>query len=116
MSEQDNLFKKIMRGEIPSAKVYEDEDVYAFKDIAPAAPTHILIIPRASLDGLHELTDADALIAGKLLVTASKLAKELGLEEGGYRVVINTGAAAGQTVPHLHVHLLAGRDFIWPPG
>ena len=116
MSSNDNLFKKIMRSEIPSAKVYEDDDVYAFKDIAPAAPTHILIIPRASLDGLHELTDDDALIAGKLLVTASKLAKELGLEEGGYRVVINTGAAAGQTVPHLHVHLLAGRDFIWPPG
>ena len=116
MSENDNLFKKIMRGEIPSSKVYEDDDVYAFRDIAPAAPTHILIIPKAPIDGLHELTDADATIAGKLLVTASKLAKELGLESGGYRCVINTGAAAGQSVPHLHLHLLAGRDFLWPPG
>lgn len=116
MSQNDNLFKKIMRGEIPSDKVYEDEDVYAFRDIAPAAPVHILIIPKAPLDSLKELRDDDALTAGKLLLTASKLAKQLGLEEGGYRCVINTGEAAGQTVPHLHVHLLAGRDFIWPPG
>ena len=116
MSQNDNLFKKIMRGEIPSNKIYEDDDVYAFSDIAPAAPTHILIIPKAPLDGLNELTLDDVTVAGKLLVTAAKLAKDLGLEAGGYRCVINTGAAAGQTVPHLHLHLLAGRDFGWPPG
>ena len=116
MSQNDNLFKKIMRGEIPSAKVYEDDSVYAFKDIAPAAPTHILIIPKAPLDSLNELTENDAEVAGKLLVTAAKLAKELGFADTGYRCVINTGAQAGQTVPHLHLHLLAGRDLQWPPG
>lgn len=116
MSQNDNLFKKIMRGEIPSDKVYEDDEVFAFRDIAPVAPTHILIIPKAPLDGLNELTDDDTHVAGRLLVTASKLAKQLGLEENGYRVVINTGKQAGQTVPHLHVHLIAGRDLTWPPG
>jgi len=116
MSQNDNLFKKIMRGEIPSNKVYEDDFVYAFKDIAPVAPTHILIIPKAPIDGLNELTPADEAVAGKLLIAASKLAKDLGLEENGYRVVINTGAQAGQTVPHLHLHLIAGRDLQWPPG
>jgi len=116
MSQNDNLFKKIIRGEIPSSKVYEDDEIYAFRDIAPAAPIHILIIPKAPLDSLNELTDDDAAIAGKLLVRASKLAKELGFAENGYRCVINTGKDAGQTVPHLHVHLLAGREFIWPAG
>ena len=116
MSDRDNLFKKIMRGEIPSDKVYEDDEVYAFRDIAPAAPVHVLIIPKAPLDGLNELTDEDTHIAGRLLVTASKLARQLGLEADGYRVVINTGTAAGQTVPHLHVHLLGGRGLQWPPG
>ena len=112
MSQNDNLFKKIMRGEIPSSKVYEDDDVFAFNDISPVAPTHILIIPKAPIDSLDELTDDDATTAGKLLVAASKLAKKLGFSKD----VINTGAQAGQTVPHLHLHLIAGRDFIWPPG
>lgn len=116
MSQNDNLFKKIMRGEIPCSKVYEDDDVFAFNDISPVAPTHILVIPKAPLDSLDELTDDDALTAGKLLVAASKIAKNLGLDKNGYRCVINTGAGAGQTVPHLHLHLIAGRDFIWPPG
>lgn len=116
MSQNDNLFKKIMRGEIPSSKVYEDDDVFAFNDISPVAPAHILIIPKAPLDSLDELTDDDALVAGKLLLAASKLAKKLGFSKDGYRCVINTGARAGQTVPHLHLHLIAGRDFIWPPG
>ncbi|MBO4351060.1 MAG: histidine triad nucleotide-binding protein [Proteobacteria bacterium] len=116
MSENDNLFKKIMRGEIPSDKVYEDDYVYAFKDIMPTAPTHILIIPKAPLDSLNELTDDDAITAGRLLVTASKLAKQLGFAEDGYRCVINTGTSAGQTVPHLHLHLLGGRSFGWPAG
>ena len=101
-----------MRGEIPSSKVYEDDDVFAFNDISPVAPTHILIIPKAPIDSLDELTDDDATTAGKLLVAASKLAKKLGFSKD----VINTGAQAGQTVPHLHLHLIAGRDFIWPPG
>ena len=116
MSQNDNLFKKIMRGEIPSSKVYEDEYVYAFNDISPTAPTHILIIPKAPLDSLNELTEDDAITAGRLLVTAAKLAKQLGFAEDGYRCVINTGANAGQTVPHLHLHLLAGREFGWPAG
>ena len=116
MSQNDNLFKKIMRGEIPSSKVYEDDDVFAFNDISPVAPTHILIIPKAPIDSLDELTDDDATTAGKLLVAASKLAKKLGFSKDGYRCVINTGAEAGQSVPHLHLHLLAGRDFQWPPG
>lgn len=116
MSQNDNLFKKIMRGEIPCAKVYEDDSVFAFRDINPAAPTHILIIPKAPIDSLDELTDSDALSAGKLLVAASKIAKSLGLDKSGYRCIINTGEGAGQTVPHLHLHLLAGRDFTWPPG
>ncbi|MBQ1266514.1 MAG: histidine triad nucleotide-binding protein [Proteobacteria bacterium] len=116
MSQNDNLFKKIMRGEIPSSKVYEDDEILAFRDIAPAAPVHILIVPKAPLDSLDELTDDDAMIAGKLLICASKLAKELGFASNGYRCVINTGKDAGQTVPHLHLHLLAGREFIWPAG
>ena len=116
MSQNDNLFKKIMRGEIPSSKVYEDDDVFAFNDISPVAPTHILIIPKAPIDSLDELTDDDATTAGKLLVAASKLAKKLGFSKDGYRCVINTGAQAGHTVPHLHLHLIAGRDSIWPPG
>ena len=105
-----------MRGEIPSDKVYEDDYVYAFKDIMPTAPTHILIIPKAPLDSLNELTDDDAVTAGRLLVTAAKLAKELGFADKGYRCVINTGTDAGQTVPHLHLHLLGGRSFGWPAG
>lgn len=116
MSQNDNLFKKIMRGEVPSNKVYEDDDVYAFRDIAPTAPTHILIIPKAPLDSLNELTEDDTRIAGKLLLTAAKLAKQLGFENDGYRCVINTGENAGQSVPHLHLHLLAGRPFGWPAG
>lgn len=116
MSQKDNLFKKILRGEIPSSKVYEDDDVYAFNDISPVAPIHVLIIPKAPIDGLHELTNDDVSTAGKLLLAASKIARQLGIEENGYRVVINTGAAAGQSVPHLHLHLIAGRTLQWPPG
>ena len=113
MSERDNLFKRIICGEIPASKVYEDDEVLAFHDIAPVAPTHILIIPKAGIDNLNELTEASAELAGKLLLRASLLAKSLGFSEDGYRVVINTNEDGGQTVPHLHAHLLAGRRLTW---
>lgn len=116
MSDKDNLFKKIIRGEIPAEKVYEDDEILVFKDLYPIAPIHLLIIPKAPIDSLDELTDDDALIAGKLILRASKLAKELGIANDGYRVVINTNDDGGQSVPHLHVHLIGGRQFKWPPG
>jgi histidine triad (HIT) family protein len=107
--DRNNVFARILRGEIPSERVYEDEEFVAFRDIAPAAPTHVVLIPRgeppSSLVGLSE---DDAGWAGRLLVTASRVAARLGLEEGGYRVVINSGRDAGQVVPHIHAHILGG--------
>jgi histidine triad (HIT) family protein len=107
--DRDNVFARILRGEIPSDRVYEDEEFVAFRDIAPAAPVHVVIIPRgeppASLVGLSE---DDAGWAGRLLVAASMVAARLGLEEDGYRVVINSGRDAGQVVPHIHAHILGG--------
>ena len=110
------LFCKIVAGEIPSAKVYQDEICVAFNDISPQAPTHVLIIPRehfASLDAA-ELSQKETL--GHLLLTAAEIAREKGFAEAGYRVVINTNADGGQTVFHIHVHLLGGRPFVFPPG
>jgi histidine triad (HIT) family protein len=109
-----SLFTKIINGDIPADIVYEDSHVVAFKDINPVAPVHILIVPRQEITGLAELPeDGDHKY---LLNVASKIAKEHGLDERGYRLVINQGEAAGQTVPHLHVHLLGGRSLYWPPG
>ncbi len=107
------LFTKIIQGEIPSTVVYEDDHVFAFRDITPVAPTHILIVPRAEIPGLAELPDEGDHL--HILNAAKKIAEQEGLTDG-YRLVINQGAAAGQTVPHLHAHLLGGRDFSWPPG
>lgn len=107
------LFCKIAGGEIPSDKVYEDERVFAFRDIAPQAPVHVLIVPKTHFSSMLE---ADAQTAGALFKTAKKLAQELGLNEKGFRLVINTGADGGQCVPHLHMHLLGGRALAWPPG
>jgi histidine triad (HIT) family protein len=112
----ETIFGKIIRGEIPAKKVFEDQDILAFWDIAPQAPTHIIIIPKKYLENLISLKEEDCLLLGKLLLTASKIAKELKLDQNGYRVVINNGANACQTVFHLHLHLLAGRAFSWPPG
>ena len=116
MGERDTIFSKIIRKEIPAQIVFESEHVLAFRDIEPKAPTHILIIPKKPLENLADAGSADQALLGELLLTASQLARDLKLEAGGYRVVINNGANAGQSVFHLHLHLLAGRGFAWPPG
>ncbi len=110
----DCLFCKIAAGEIPSSKVYEDEVCLAFADIDPQAPTHFLVIPKAHIGSVAEINAENAGLAGHLLQIAAQVAREQGLES--YRVVSNTGAQAGQSVPHLHFHVLGGRDMTWPPG
>ncbi len=110
---QDCLFCKIINNEIPATKVYEDDLVLAFKDIKPASKTHILVIPKTHFDSLKE---ADQGTLGELLFRAKELAKDLGISESGFRTVINTGVDGGQTVAHLHLHLLGGRAHHWPPG
>ena len=111
----DCIFCKISRREIPAKLVYEDSDLFAFEDIAPQAPTHILICPRKHIESLTEATLEDAAMLGRAQLLAGRLASERGLTPG-YRTVINNGRGAGQSVFHLHVHLLGGRDFRWPPG
>ncbi len=110
------LFDKILAGEIPCQKVYEDEDVFAFRDIQPQAPIHVLVIPKAKVSRYHELSQQDDATVGRLFKGAAKVAETLGLDERGYRVVINNGRDAQQTVDYLHLHLLAGRPLHWPPG
>lgn len=110
----DCLFCAIAKGEIPSKKVYEDELCLAFYDVDPQAPTHFLVIPKAHLSSVAEITEDNSALAGHMMAVISKVTKELGLES--YRVVSNIGAQAGQSVPHLHFHVLAGRDMTWPPG
>lgn len=105
---KDCLFCKIISGEIPSTKVYEDDDILAFKDINPMAPVHILIIPKKHIGGADELTEANAAVTAKILAAAARLAKEYGLDNG-YRIVTNVGEDGGQTVRHLHFHLLGGK-------
>jgi histidine triad (HIT) family protein len=112
----DCLFCKIRDGQIPAAITYRDEDVVVFKDIGPKAPLHELIIPTRHLASLAEVGDADGDLLGKLMVVASRRARENGYGERGFRVVMNAGAEAGQTVFHIHLHLLAGRELGWPPG
>lgn len=110
------LFCRIAAGEIPSSKVYSDDDVYAFRDINPAAPQHILVIPRKHLSSLNDAGSGDQALMGKLLLTARSIAGDLGFADDGYRTVINTGEHGGQTVFHIHVHVLSGRHLSWPPG
>ena len=112
----DCLFCKIASGEIPSRKVYADDRFYAFEDIAPQAPTHFLVIPRKHIATLNDLESEDAPLMGDLILLASRLAKEKGLGERGFRLNINCKEGAGQTVLHLHAHILGGRAFHWPPG
>ena len=112
----DCLFCKIIKGEIPSAKVYEDDKVYAFRDIEPQAPVHVLIIPKEHIASANELTEENASIVGHIFAVAAKIAKEEGIAEGGYRIVNNCGQDGGQTVGHLHFHMLGGRSLAWPPG
>ena len=110
------IFCKIAGGEIPATKVYEDEDVLAFRDLHPQAPTHILVIPRKHIATVNDLDESDAVLIGKLFLAAKKIAANEGFAENGYRLVMNTNGDAGQTVFHIHLHLLAGRPFHWPPG
>jgi histidine triad (HIT) family protein len=116
MAETSCLFCKIRDGQIPAKKLFEDDDCFAFRDINPQAPTHVLVCPKRHIASLDALTQNDALLVGKLVAAAARIAREEGLAEAGYRTVVNTGRAAGQTVFHLHVHVLGGRDFAWPPG
>ncbi|MGA2695304.1 MAG: histidine triad nucleotide-binding protein [Terriglobales bacterium] len=111
----DCLFCKIIAGEIPSKKVYEDEHVYAFDDIDPKAPTHVLIIPKKHIRGVKEAAEQDAEVIGRCHIAAARIARERNIENG-YRTVSNVGPGAGQSVFHLHVHLLGGRPLSWPPG
>ena len=113
---EDTIFGKIIRKEIPANIVYEDEQVLAFHDVNPQAPTHILVIPKRPIPTLADATEADKALLGELLFRASSIARDEGLEDGGFRIAINNGAGAGQTVFHLHVHILGGRPFSWPPG
>lgn len=112
----ETIFSKIIRREIPASIVFENEKVLAFRDISPQAPTHILVIPKHPLRDLASATCEHGALLGDLLLAAKEIAKKEGLEAGGYRVVINNGEGAGQTVFHLHLHVLAGRKFAWPPG
>jgi histidine triad (HIT) family protein len=111
----DCLFCKIISGEIPAKKVFENDDVFAFEDINPQAPTHVLIIPKRHFAGLKEATSEEAASIGVCHLAAAEIARQRGLE-GGYRTVVNVGPDAGQSVFHLHVHLLGGRRLAWPPG
>ena len=111
----DCLFCRILRNEIPAKKIYEDEHTFAFEDINPQAPTHILIIPKQHVQGLKEATPEDAELIGRCHLAAAEIARQRGIEEG-YRTVLNVGPQAGQSVFHLHVHLLGGRSLHWPPG
>ncbi len=112
----DCLFCKIIAGDIPSEKIYEDDHVFAFRDINPVAPLHALIIPKKHIAMINDLEPTDAEIVGQLFLAAKKIAKQEGYADKGYRTVMNCGEAAGQTVFHIHLHLLAGRDLSWPPG
>lgn len=112
----DCLFCKIVAGTIPCTEVHSDDNFLAFRDIDPQAPTHILVIPRRHVGGLVELGDENEAMAGALLTTAVRIARAEGLDDGGYRFVINQGVDGGQTVGHLHLHILGGRSLKWPPG
>jgi histidine triad (HIT) family protein len=112
----DCLFCKIISGDIPSNKVYSDDYVYAFHDINPAAPTHVLVIPRKHLSAVNDRSEEHEPLLGALMAAANRIVVQLGLEESGFRYVINTGSHGGQTVFHLHLHILGGRPLTWPPG
>jgi histidine triad (HIT) family protein len=110
------IFEKIIKREIPAEIVWEDEEAIAFRDVNPQAPVHVLIVPKRVIPRLAEATESDAALLGKLIIASRKVAEKLGVLESGYRVVINSGPDAGESVPHLHVHLLGKRTLAWPPG
>lgn len=111
---EDCLFCNIIKGNIPSTKVYEDDNFFAFKDIAPVAPVHVLVIPKKHVASIAALTADDADVAGGMLFAIQKVAQQLGLDKEGYRVIFNTGEKAGQTVHHMHAHILGGKEMAWP--
>jgi len=113
---EKTIFKQIIDGEIPADVVYEDEHCLAFRDVAPQAPTHVLVVPKKEIVSVAELTGEDQQLVGHLFLVIRDIAQELGLATGGYRVIANTGREGGQTVDHLHFHLLGGRFLKWPPG
>ncbi|MFQ5529750.1 MAG: histidine triad nucleotide-binding protein [Gemmatimonadota bacterium] len=110
------LFCRIVAGEIPAERVAEGEDWLAFRDVSPQAPIHVLVIPKAHVESVAELDEESVTLAGRLLTGAADVARTLGVSDDGYRLVTNRGVRAGQSVFHLHIHLLAGRDMAWPPG
>ena len=112
----DCLFCKVVAGQVPATLVFQNDHVVAFNDITPRAPTHVLIVPRRHIATLNELSPEDDALAGEMVRTAAAIAKEQGLSERGYRTVFNCNAEAGQTVFHIHLHLLGGRPMTWPPG
>jgi histidine triad (HIT) family protein len=116
VTEADCLFCKIAGGEIPATLVHEDQDVVAFRDIHPQAPVHILVIPREHLSSLDDVDEGHSHVLGSLYLRAAEIARKEGIAEDGYRTVLNMGADGGQTVQHLHVHVLGGRAMRWPPG
>ncbi len=116
MSTDNCIFCQIVAGTLPAERYYEDNDIIAFRDVHPVAPTHLLIIPKRHIATANEFNESDAALIGKLSITAATLAKELRVAEHGYRLVMNCNRDAGQTVFHVHLHLLAGRAFNWPPG
>lgn len=110
------IFCKISKGEIPSKKIYEDDKVFAFHDINPEAPIHFLVIPKAHIESANEITEENSHIIAHIMVVINKIVRELGADKEGYRIVNNCGKDGGQTVNHLHFHVLAGRGLKWPPG
>lgn len=116
MNDAACLFCKIVNDEIPSTRIHEDDLVIAFRDIAPRAPTHILLIPRRHIPSAVDLVEADGPLLGRLFGVAADIARSEGIADGGYRLVSNVGRWGGQTVDHLHFHLMGGRSFDWPPG
>lgn len=116
MTDNNTIFGKILRGEIPSDRVWEDDHCIAFRDIQPAAPTHILVIPRKHIPTANDITEDDKHVVGHMVWVAGQIAKQEGIDDDGYRLVINCQEGGGQTVYHLHLHILGGRGMSWPPG
>lgn len=113
---EPSVFTRILNGEIPSEIIYKDDLVFAIRDINPQAPTHILIIPQEQIESVNDLDESREQLAGRLLIAAAKIAKQLDVDGAGYRLIINTGHDGGQDVMHIHMHLLSGRKMGWPPG
>ena len=110
------MFTKIVNREIPADIIYEDDEIIAFKDINPQAPVHFLVVPKKEISTLNDIQEADALLVGKMFCVVKKIAKDLDIDKSGYRTVFNCNDDAGQTVLHIHLHVLAGRVMVWPPG